>query len=134
MINIENRIYTILKETIPGVNTSSVYVEAPSEFPHVSIIEEDQALYTQSSDSDNIENHVRVVYGINVYTMNNKAEAKNIIQTLDSELMELGFTRDMLQQIPNEQRGIYRMYGRYEAIVSTARDVNGVDTYFIYRR
>jgi hypothetical protein len=59
---------------------------------------------------------------LNVYSNKNKgkkAECKAIAALIDSELARLGFTRTMLNPIPNmDSATIYRMIGRYTAKVS----------------
>lgn len=134
MINIENKIYTILKDALGNVNTSSKYVPVPSELPHVSIHQEDSITYLQSRDNTCNENHAIVTIAVNVYTEDDKATAKSLMETIDDTMIGLDFERDMLDEIPNEQRGIYRIFARYMAIISKPIDVNGTPTCFIFRR
>ena len=62
------------------------------------------------------------MFELNVYsnkTKGKKAECKAIAALVDSELARLGFTRTMLNPIPNmDDATIYRMLGRYTAKVS----------------
>ena len=69
-----------------------------------------------------MENHVDVMYELNIYsnkTKGKKSECKVIAAFIDSIMSSLGFDRIMLTPIPNmEDATIYRMAGRYKAIVS----------------
>lgn len=134
MIDIENKVYTILKEKLEGVDTSSKYVEAPQQLPHVSIIQSDSVTYLPTRDNTCNENHAVVTFEINVYTDGNKSKAKELIKIIDDTFIGYDFERDSLTEIPNEQRGIYRIFARYSALVSRKYDVNGIEKYFIYRR
>ena len=102
------------------------YVRVPPSFPCVSLIEADNQIYRNTRDSGHIENHVQVIYEVNVYsnkTKWKKTECKAIISLIDSRMESLGFTRTILTPIPNEQDGIYRMVGRYRAIVSRDKTI-----------
>ena len=62
------------------------------------------------------------MYEVNVYsnkTKGKKTECKNIISLIDKEMTFLGFSRSMLQPIPNmDDATIYRMTARYKAVIS----------------
>lgn len=78
MIDVENQIYTpiaeALRETFPGIDTSGEYVKAPSAFPHVSIVEQDNySTLTHLSTSES-EEYVTIMYEVNVYS--NKSSGK----------------------------------------------------------
>lgn len=126
MIDIENLIFhyvaTEVRKDHPGLYMVGEYVKSPSKFPCVSLIETDNQVYRASRDSSNIENHVQVMYEVNVYSNKStgkKAECKEIIGSVDKQMETLGFTRVVLTPIPNEADAtIYRMTARYRAIVS----------------
>lgn len=126
MIDIEYELFTIistdLRTTYTDIFITGEYVKSPPSFPCVSIIEEDNQIYRNTRDSSNIENHVQVVYEVNVYsnkTTGKKSECKAIISQIDKQMDRLGFTRTLLTPIPNElDATIYRMTARYRAIVS----------------
>jgi hypothetical protein len=67
---------------------------------------------------------------LNVYSnkkSGKKSECKAIASLIDDEMAALGFSRSMLQPIPNmDDATIYRMTGRYRAVVSKDK--------IIYRR
>ena len=126
MINIENEIFTIiataLRNAFPDSYIVGEYVKAPSQFPSVSIVEMDNVAYTRTQTDGSPENHVDVTYEVNIYsnkTSGKKSECKEIASLLDNEFATLGFSRTMLQPIPNEDDAtIYRMVGRYRGVVS----------------
>ena len=69
-----------------------------------------------------MENHSTLMYEVNVYSnkkTGKKTECKKIITLVDEAMSALGFTRIMLQPIPNmDDATIYRMTARYRAVVS----------------
>lgn len=126
MINIENEIFNDVSErvrtSVADVYMSGEYVKAPPYFPAVSLIEKDNAPYTSTRTSSETENHSVLMYEVNVYSnkkTGKKSECKKIITLVDEAMSEFGFTRTMLQPIPNmDDATIYRMTARYTAIVS----------------
>ena len=136
MIDIESelftRIATALRDEL-GANNILVlgeYVNAPSKFPAVYIVEQDNTVNRQGRDSGSIENYADVMYQVDIYSNKNKgkkAECKAIAGIVDAQFVALGFTRSYLNPVPNMDDGtIYRMTGRWIATVGK----NG----FIYRR
>ncbi len=127
MIDIENDVFSKVASVVRAKygNTFFItgeYVKSPSTFPCVSIVEEDNQSYRNTRDSKSNENHVQVVYEVNVYsnkTKGKKSQCKEIIALIDETLCNMGFTRTLLNHVPNEQDAtIYRMLARYRAIVS----------------
>ena len=126
MIDIENEVFGNVSEKLrvkyPGIYISGEYVKSPPSFPSVSLIEMDNEIYRSTRTNESVENHVQVMYEINVYsnkTKGKKTEAKSIITVIDSEFERLGFTRIMYTPIPNElDATIYRIVARYRAVVS----------------
>lgn len=74
-----------------------------------------------------IENHAQVLYEVNVYsnkTSGKKTECKAIIALIDSKMEALGFTRTLMNPVPNEEDAtVYRMVARYRAIVSKNKTI-----------
>ena len=134
MINIENEVFdkvsTAVRREYPNVNIAGEYVKSPSSFPHVSLVEMDNSVLARTQTSTENENHATLMYEVNVYSNKNKGkktECKEIISIVDETMSAIGFTRTMLQPIPNmDDATIYRMTARYTAIVSKDK--------FIYRR
>lgn len=126
MIDVENIVHTTLKEALteayPSLSYSSEYVDAPAQFPAVTVVESDNRVYKKMSALE-IENHAELTYDCNVYSnkaSGRKTEAKAIAETLDTAFKNMGFTRRMKQPMPNLQDSrIYRIFLRYEGIVDT---------------
>lgn len=126
MINIENELFSNIsakvREHYPGIYMSGEYVKSPTSFPAVSFVEMDNTVYTSTQTSGETENHASLMYEVNVYsnkTKGKKTECKEIISLIDNEMAILGFSRTMLQPIPNmDDATIYRIVARYKAVVS----------------
>ena len=131
MINIENEIFDIVAKAIrakyPDAYVVGEYVRSLPRFPSVSIVEIDNSAYDRTQTSGSLENHAEVTYEVNIYsnkTSGKKSECKAIASLLDNEFATLGFSRTMLQPIPNmDDATIYRMTGRYKGVVSTDKYV-----------
>jgi len=71
MIDIENdiytRIYTNVKAVYPQASVTADASNTPSSFPHVTVVEADNYIYTPMR-TDNVENYVTLVYDIDVYS------------------------------------------------------------------
>lgn len=126
MINVENEIFDIVSKSIrekyPSAFISGEYVRTPSKFPFVSVIEMSNTAYDRTQSSGSLENHASLMYEVNIYSnkkSGKKSECKEIATLIDNELATLGFSRTMLQPIPNmDDATIYRMTGRYTAVIS----------------
>lgn len=126
MIDVENEVFDSVATTVrakyPNIHMVGEYVKTPPKFPSVSIVEMDNQSYQRTEDSGNVENHASLMYEVNIYsnkTTGKKSECKAIASLIDEQMLALGFARIMLQPIPNlDDATIYRMVGRYSAIVS----------------
>ena len=126
MINIESEIFSSVAEKVraeyPNIFMTGEYVKSPSSFPAVSLVEMDNSVYTSTQTSTELENHASLMYELDVYsnkTKGKKSECKAIASLIDNEMARLGFSRTMLQPIPNmDDATIYRIKGRYKAVVS----------------
>ena len=126
MIDCENDIFndvaTHVRVKYPDIYMVGEYVKTPSRFPCVSLVEMDNQSYQRTEDSGNVENHISVMYEVNIYSnkqVGKKAECKAIAALIDERMLALGFARTMLQPIPNlDDATIYRMVGRYSAVIS----------------
>ena len=138
MIDAENQIFnlvaTALRAQYPSIYVTGEYVRAPASFPCVSIEERNNQVWRNGRDSAKIENFCEVMYEINVYsnkTKGKKTECKAITALVDETLASIGFTRIMLNPIPNSADAtIYRMVGRYRAIIAP----DGENNFVIYKR
>lgn len=139
MIELENYIFndvaTKLRNDFSGINVSGEYVNAPASFPCVTI-EQANSTVVKSFRTDQIENLTNVMYEVNIYSnkaSGRKAEAKNIASKVDQYFSALGFTRTMLNPIPNlADSTIYRLVGRYTANIDLIT-VGTSESYIIYQ-
>ena len=131
MINIEEELFsdvaTQVRATYPNIYMVGEYVKSPPSFPCVSFIEQDNYIYTKTQTSLSDENHCQVMYEVNVYsnkTVGKKTECKNIMALIDDAMLKKGFTRSMLQPIPNiDDATIYRIVARYTGVVSKDKEI-----------
>ena len=131
MIDVESEIFNKVAEAVravyPSAFVSGEYVRTPPRFPFVSLIEMSNTAYDRTQSSGGLENHASVMYEVNVYSnkkSGKKSECKAIATLIDNELAALGFSRTMLQPIPNmDDATIYRMTGRYTAVISKDKKV-----------
>lgn len=131
MIDVENDVFSEVAKKVrtkfPNIYVTGEYVKSPSSFPCVSLVEIDNATFRNSQTTESQENHVAVTYEVNVYsnkTKGKKAECKEIVAFIDEILMGLNFTRIMLEPVPNQNDAtIYRMLGRYRAVVSRNKTI-----------
>lgn len=126
MIDIETSVFDTVAKAVraeyPKIFMTGEYVKVPPKFPCVSLMEMDNQSYQRTEDSGSSENHVSVMYEVDVYSnksVGKKSECKAIAALIDEQMLALGFARTMLQPIPNlDDATIYRMVGRYSAIIS----------------
>lgn len=112
---------TTLEAKYGDIFVTGEYVHAPEFFPAVSIIEEDNASYLPALDTEG-SHHSQLMYEVNVYSnlkSGRKAQAKEIMQTIDEKMSALGFARLSRQPmtLPNAETSIYRMNARYRTVV-----------------
>lgn len=131
MINIENDVFDIVSKKVRSeysdIYMSGEYVKSPPSFPAISLVEMDNTTLTTTQTSCENENHASLMYEVNVYSnkvTGKKRECKAIISLIDNEMIALGFTRILLQPIPNmDDATIYRMTARYKAVVSKDKTI-----------
>lgn len=131
IIDLEAEIFSEVAKKVrtkfPNIYVTGEYVKSPSSFPCVSLVEVDNATFRNTQTTEGKENHAAVVYELNVYsnkTKGKKAECKEIAAFIDDLMMGLNFTRTMLEPVPNQDGAtIYRMLGRYRAVVSKNKTI-----------
>jgi hypothetical protein len=141
LIDIENKvqdeIFNALTTAFPGIAVYGEAVEKSATFPAATVWETDNRPYRQSETEQSTENNAVVTYEINAYSdlqSGAKLQAKAIIAEADRVMQSLGFRRLLRRRVANLDRTIYRMYARYEAVVSQPY-VDGDNTvYKINRR
>ena len=124
MIDFENRIYSGLKNalansSIGNISMSTELSASPSSFPHISVSEADNSVYDKTIDSGSNENHVKVMYEINIYSNKQnarKTEVKKIFNEVDNYMINLGFLR--ISKVPIGTKSLFRMVARYQGIIS----------------
>lgn len=123
MIDVESQIYTpiavALREAFPGIDVSGEYVKAPSTFPHVSIVEQDNYPTLEHLSTSDKEQFATLMYEVNVYSnksTSKKSQCRSIMKVIDDLMYQRNFTRISLSPIPNlENASIYRLVARYRA-------------------
>ena len=132
MINIETEVFstvaTALRAQFSGIFVAGEAVAAPSSFPAVTLVEDDNTTYARSLDGSGQENHATVMYTANVYSNKmpgKKSECKAIMAVIDTTMFAMGFTRvgNSPMEMPNASASIYRMVARYKAIISKEKMV-----------
>ena len=133
MIDCENEVYTriatLLRKRFPGIDISSEYVNSPSSFPHVSIVQSDCYPVPGKQDTSLKDNMEVVRFDIDIYsnkTEGKKTECKTIAKAIDDLLYSMNFTRASMTPVPNmEDSTIYRIVARYRV---------ATDGKYFYRR
>lgn len=125
MIDIESEVFTVVSDNVrefyPDIYMTGEKVRTPPRFPCVSLIEADNAQLRRTQTNENYENHVRVMYEVNVYSdkhVGKKRECRSIMSCISDAMSRLGFTRTMMNPFPNlEDETIYRIVARFVADV-----------------
>lgn len=125
MNTIENEVYTAVATALrnefgaSNIFITGEYTPTPPKFPCVFLTEADN--FNAGYDGSNHEVVTGVMYEVEVYTNlqdGKKAQAKAIMKKADDVLTGLGFTRTLLQQLPNmNDATIFRLTARYTAAV-----------------
>lgn len=123
---IEEELFDKLKNILitkygENISVSSEFCETPPTFPAISIVMSDYSNYTQMADSHSINNADVVTFDINVYSIKpigKKFEAKDIMSAIDDVMCGLGFNRTFQRPLPNEDRRVYRIFSRYNGVVT----------------
>lgn len=124
MIDIENLVFREVKEAVLNCDNSATvygdYINAPESFPCVYVTEDSNITYEPSLDAEQKEHHAKILYAVNIYADNagnKKSVAKKLLDAVDNAMIFMGFTRITCNRLPNEDRTIYRIMARYQAIV-----------------
>lgn len=134
MIDIENLVYTRIRNAIkaynPNISVSGNYNDVPSNIPHVSIEETDNASVASTLSTSDRERAANLTYTVNIYTntATAKTDAKAIAAVVNDAFTNIGFVRSMKQEMPNIDRTIYRLILRFQATAWKAFD--GVDGHY----
>lgn len=130
MIDIENEVFSKiaaeLRSRFPKIQVIGEDARTDSPFPCASIVEIDNYTLRRTQDSGGNEHHAHITYEVNVYSnkaSGKKTECKKIYEVIDNVLIDLGFTRTLRQPVGMDDITIYRMVGRYTAIVSENKTI-----------
>lgn len=131
MIDIESEVFGAvaaeLRTKWPKLYMVGEYVRTPKSFPCVSLEERDNSVLSRTQTGSEIENHATLMYEANVYSNKangKKAECRAIATALDAAMARLGFTRIMMNPIPNmDDATIYRITARYRAVVGKDKTI-----------
>ena len=133
MIDFDNEVYTLVRNAIkaeyPNCYVTSNSENIPAKFPAVAFRCISNVVYNKTRDTASNENHVAVAYQIDVFSNNKKtplSECKAIMAVADNALLDVGFSRNFCEPMPNEDSNITRLTARHRAVF----DKNGT----IYRR
>lgn len=123
MINVESQVYTpitvALREAFPGVDVSGEYMEAPSTFPRVSIMEQDNYPTLGHLDTSDKGQFATLMYGVNVYSnrlTGEKSQCRSIMRVVDDLVYQCNSTHISLSPVPNlKNASIYHLVARCRA-------------------
>lgn len=114
------RLLRRLEETGEQVSHSSETNPVPARFPHLNLIETDDAVYRRTRTRQG-EQHAAKLFTIEIYsnrTDGRKAEAERIFAVVDSEMGTLGFVRRSKTPLSNmKDATVYRIAARYSCVV-----------------
>ena len=72
MIDIENQIFDniskVVREHYPDIYMTGEYINIPPTFPSVSLVQKSNPTYRQTQTSASNENHVDVMFEVNIYS------------------------------------------------------------------
>ena len=133
MIDFDNELYTrghnAVKAEYPNVYVTGNSDNIPSKFPAVAISTISNVVYNKTRDTGSNENHVAITIQVDVYSNKQdipKSECKAIMAVIDASYLDIGFSRNFCEFIPNADNNKTRLTARYRAVL----DKNGT----IYRR
>lgn len=125
MINAEFDIYDTVSDALRDMYGNNIFisgefVNVPSKFPAVTIIEMDNSVYSRMTTTT-IENAAKLMYQVDVYSNlvgYKKSQAREIMMVVDDAFASMNFTRTMMNPVQNlEEATIYRLTARYEAVI-----------------
>lgn len=109
-----------LRDKYEGIRVYPEETEAPASFPCVTFVQSNNTTFRPSLSSDNIENHVILLFTANAYSnlvSGAKQQCKDMISVVDDVVRSYGFTRTMNEQMPNHERTISRRTARWTGIM-----------------
>ena len=119
--DIMTAVETALEDDYPNVPVYDEPLPVDADFPCVVMEEIDNYVYQRTIDSATNENHAVSSYEVSVYsnrTRGKKQECKRIFAVISDTLTGLGFTRLSANPIQMIDATVYRLIGRFTAVVS----------------
>lgn len=125
MIDMEAEIFQAIKAAVAPVKCTPTYQDETAKFPLITVEEIENTVFERTQDSGSAENHARVLYEVNVYSIlpgGKKKQAKELMQTVDAVMAGLGFYRQFCSPTPNlSDSDIYRITARYRAVIDKSK-------------
>lgn len=121
MIDKENEIFNIVAAKLRN-KYPTIYVvgteltNTPPKFPAVSLVQTNNAIRTEYSTFNSLENVVREDYKAEVFSnlkTGKEAQTKEIINDISDVFTELGYERTFCEPIPNGDSSVNRRMARY---------------------
>lgn len=121
MINKENEIFKVVATALRKENKSIYVIGAemsptPPKFPAVSFVQTNNAIKTEHSTFNSLENVVTEDYKAEVYSNLEKGketQTKEITSIISDVMSELGYVRTFCEVVPNNDSTINRRMSRY---------------------
>ena len=130
MIDIESDVYDIVSQAVladyPNALVVGKETRMPTKFPCVSIVEADNYTLDRTQDSGSNENHVSLMYSVNIYSnkaKGGKSECKAILAIVDDLLIRKGFTRTACVPISLDDATKFRYTVRYMAVADKNKTI-----------
>lgn len=122
MIDIENQVYTLLRNALvsayPDIFVTSEPTAVPAKPLAVSIVQMDNYASWGMQDNSGRERFAVAMFQVDVYSnkqSGKKSQCKEVMGVIDSLLFEKNFSRMSLTPVPMENTGYYRLTARYRA-------------------
>ena len=140
MIDIFNMVFDTVFNAIRVVDDDADIMDVPAEkfatYPAVTVRETNNVPLKRMNTDDCAENYSRLSYEIRIYcddAKGAKAHAKKIFQAADAAMQGMKFYRTMKRELPNQDRTVFVIYGRWEVVVGQPQEINGNTVYQMYR-
>jgi len=121
MIDKESEIFEAVAARLRNKYTT-IYVvgteitDTPPKFPAVSLVQTNNAIKTEYSTFDSLENVAREDYKAEVFSnleIGKEKQAKEITNDISDAMTEFGYERTFCEPIPNNDSAISRRMSRY---------------------
>ena len=123
MISIHAEVFDRLTQQLvsafSNVKTSSVYTNSPSSYPFVSIEQIGSSVYEQGIDCCEIENFANIAFEINCWAQGETrmSECYELLEVADNFMKSIGFIRESMTPMQDQNETTYRIISRYSAVV-----------------